>query len=102
MNHRARIALSSASSVLLEALEDSRGTHAAADAHADQAVASVAAAHFVKDGGGEPGAGAAKRVAERDGATVDVEPVGVDGQLAEAGEHLRGECFVQLHQVDLV
>ena len=41
-------------------------------------------------------------MAERDGAAVDVQPIRIDGQLAQAGEHLRGERFVQLDEIDLV
>ena len=41
-------------------------------------------------------------MAQRDGAAVDVEPIGIDRQLFEAGEHLRGEGFIQLDEVDLI
>ena len=51
---------------------------------------------------GEAGAGAAERVAEGDRAAVDVEPLLVDAELADAGEDLGGEGLVELDQVDLV
>ena len=41
-------------------------------------------------------------MAERDRAAVDVQPLRIDRQLAQAGEHLRGERFVQLDEIDLV
>ena len=41
-------------------------------------------------------------MAERDRAAVDVQPFGIDRQLLQAGEHLRGERFVQLDEIDLV
>ena len=41
-------------------------------------------------------------MAERDGAAVDVQPLGIDRQLAQAREHLRGERLVQLDEVDVV
>ena len=39
---------------------------------------------------------------ERDRAAVDVQPIGIDRQLLQAGQHLRGERFVQLDEIDLV
>src|SRR5207302_9568644 len=41
-------------------------------------------------------------MAERDRPAIDVETLRIDGQLAEAGEHLRGEGFIELDQIDLV
>ena len=41
-------------------------------------------------------------MAERDRAAVDVQPLGIDRQLAQAREHLRGERLVQLDEIDLV
>ncbi len=52
--------------------------------------------------GGQLGAGAPERVAEGDGPAVDVEPRRIDGKLAQAGECLSGECFVELDEVDLI
>ena len=45
---------------------------------------------------GDPGAGRAERVAERDRAAVDVELVEVDAEVVGAGQHLRGEGLVDL------
>src|SRR5262245_32802833 len=84
------------------AFEDRRQALADADAHRRDPVAAAAAAELVKEGGGEAGAGAAERVAEGDRAAVDVEPLLVDPELADAGEDLRGEGLVELDQVDLV
>src|SRR5438132_1634476 len=47
-------------------------------------------------------AGAAERMPECDGASVDVETLGIDRQLAETGEHLRGKRLVQLDEIDLI
>ena len=96
---RAEGASSSESS---EALEDAGGAHAAADAHRDEAVAGAAAAHLVNERRRELGAGAAEGVAEGDCTAVDVEAIGVDRQLLETREHLGGERFVELDEVDLV
>ena len=40
-------------------------------------------------------------MAQRNGAAVDVEPIGIDRQLFEAREHLRRKCFVQLEKIDI-
>ncbi len=41
-------------------------------------------------------------MAERDGAAVDVEAIRIERDLLEAREHLGGERFVELHEIDLV
>jgi hypothetical protein len=60
-----------------QALEDSGGAHAAADAHRHHPVASASTLKLAQDGGGELRAGAAQGVAQGDGAAVDVDAVGV-------------------------
>src|SRR6266513_2583040 len=52
--------------------------------------------------GEDLGAGAAERVTERDAAAVDVDLRGIELQLADAGDRLRGERFVQLDEIDLI
>src|SRR6185369_11209079 len=86
----------------LHSLKDPGGAHSAADAHADKAISRVASAHLVQDAGRQLGAGAAERVAKRDGAPVDVQAFGVDRQLLETRKHLGGKRFVQLDEADLV
>ena len=56
-----------------EALDDGGVGHAAALAHRLQAVAAAGALELVEQRGHQPGAGAAERVAEGDGAAVDVD-----------------------------
>ena len=56
-----------------EALDDRGVGHAAALAHGLQAVAAAGALELVEQRGHEPGARAAERVAEGDGAAVDVD-----------------------------
>ena len=41
-------------------------------------------------------------MAERDRAAVHVQAIRIDRQLAQAGEHLRRERFVQLDEIDLI
>ena len=48
------------------------------------------------------GARAAQRMAERDGAAVDVQPFRIDRQLLQAREHLRRERLVELDEVHLL
>src|SRR4051812_41858979 len=89
-------------------LQQDRRALPPADAEGGEAEVDVAAAHLVEQGEDDPRAGRADRVAERDRAAVDVEPVGVelaDGLLAvqvlagegrrahrlRARQHLAGE-----------
>ena len=52
--------------------------------------------------GHDAGAGHAERVAEGDGAAVDVELVPRDAELVADGHDLRGERLVDLDEVDVV
>ena len=83
-------------------LENACGAHAAADAHRHEPVARAPPLHFIQEARRQLRAGAAQRMAERDRAAVDVEPIFVHRQLAKARQHLRGERFVQLDEVDVV
>src|SRR5438445_9628507 len=80
---------------VLQAIEDAGGAHAAADAHGDHAVASVAALQFADNRGCEFCAGAAKGVAEGDGSAVGIDASAVEAGLLDDGERLRGEGFVE-------
>src|SRR6185295_7443227 len=82
--------------------KDTSSAHPATNAHGHHAVARLASFHLVQDRRRQLRAGAAERMAERDRAAVDVEPIGIDRQRAQAGEDLRGEGFVQLDEIDLV
>ena len=84
-------------------LEDHRHALAAADAHGDQAgrlVVPVCSELSIVVC--EPGAGHAERVADRDRAAVDVEPVEVDAEVLVGRHDLRRERLVDLDQVDVV
>ena len=83
-------------------LEDAGGAHAAADAHGDHAVAGVAALHFAQQRRGELGAGAAQRMAERNGAAVDVHLLGIETERANDGQRLCGKSLIQLDDADVV
>src|SRR5687768_8051977 len=84
------------------ALEDRGGAHAAADAHGHESVPDIAAPHLVEQCRRQLGAGTTQRVAEGDRATVDIQPLRIDRQLAQAREDLHGERLIELDQVDLI
>src|SRR3989454_7049343 len=88
--------------VPLEALEDTGGAHAAADAHGDEAVAGVAALEFANDGCGELRAGAAQGMAEGHGAAIDVDALRVESRDFDDGKSLRREGFIQFNHVNLL
>src|SRR5256886_16427975 len=52
--------------------------------------------------GEDLGTGAGEGVTERDAAAVDVALRGIELQLADAGDRLRRERFVQLDEIDLI
>ena len=82
--------------------ENSRRALAAADAHGDHAVARVAPLHFAEDGRGQFRAGAAERMAQRDGAAVDVDDFRIESGGADHGQRLRRESFVEFDDADVV
>ena len=86
---------------LFQLLEDGGSAHATSHAHGDHAVAELAAAHLVEQRGGELCAGAAERVAEGDGASVDVNTLRVEAEFADDGESLRGKGFVEFDEADV-
>src|SRR4029078_3300278 len=74
----------------------------AALAHGLEAVAAAGAFELAEEGGHEPGAGGTERVAERDGAPVDVDAREVAARLLLPREDDRRERLVDLDEVDLV
>ena len=74
---------------VLTPLHPHRHPQAPADAERGQAAAGVAAVHLVEQGDEDARARAADRVAERDRAAVDVQPIARDRQIREHREHLR-------------
>ncbi len=81
--------------------ENAGSALAAADAHGDHAVSRVFAMHFAQDGGGEFRAGAAQRMAERDGAAVGIHAIEIQTGLANHGQRLHREGFVQFDDADV-
>src|SRR4051812_1324194 len=87
---------------LLNSLKNTGCAHAAADAHRDHRVTTLAALKLAQDSRGQLRARAAKRVAQGDGAAVDVDLLRVESEFADDGERLRGKRLVQFNQINLV
>src|SRR5215211_6461521 len=96
------ILLAESRALILQVLEDAGGTHAAADAHGDEAVLRAAALHLVDQLYRELGACGAHGMAERDGPTVDVRLVEVHTHFTYHGQSLGRERLVELDEVDVV
>lgn len=73
----------------------------AANAQRREAFLSVAFDHFVQQGDQHAAAGAADRVAEGDGAAIDVDLAGVPVEFLANCQGLRGEGFVGFDQVQV-
>src|SRR5574337_1435064 len=86
----------------LHHLEDTRRAHAGADAHGHHAVFLLPAAHAVDEGRDTDGAGGAERMAERDRTALRVHLVGIETQVLDAREGLRGEGFVEFDPLHVV
>src|SRR5712691_11718304 len=93
--------LRSACRARLEAFQDGRVGQAAGFAHGLQGQAGAACVHGVDQGGHQPGAAGPERVADGDGAAMDVDFVQVGAGFALPGEHDAGERLVDLEQVDV-
>src|SRR5438874_8172986 len=85
---------------LLRDLEQGRRAHAAADAHGAHDIARAATLALDERVANHAGTAHAVRMADRDGAAVDVELLHRDSELVSAVDHLHGERFVQLPEID--
>src|SRR5262245_31835071 len=66
-----------------DALDDGRDAHPSSDAQSDEGGGFSGPLELVEGGVEQHGAGGAQRVAERDGAAVDVHPRRIDAELAD-------------------
>src|SRR5689334_21731625 len=82
--------------------ENPRRTHAGTNAHRHHAVLELAPAQTADQGGDPHGPGRAERMAKRDRAAERVDPVGVQADVLDHGERLRGECLVEFDPVEIV
>src|SRR4051794_21282760 len=87
--------------IFLDAFDDGRGAHAAADAQRDQRRRLVGALQFVEHGAQYHGAGSTERMAERDRAAIDVDLGAIDIEGLHVAQHDRRKGFVQLEQIDI-
>ena len=90
-------------------LESGRPSHAfqnggdalaAADALARQRITAAGAGQQRRGLAGDAGAGGAQRMAERNGAAIEVQSFVADAEFAGAGQRLAGERLVQFDDVD--
>src|SRR5258707_11747337 len=83
-------------------LEQPRRAHAAADAHGHDRASGAAAPSFDQDMTGHARTAHAERMADRDRSAVDIETFLWDAEPIAAIEHLAGEGFVKLPQIDVI
>src|SRR4051794_28654154 len=81
--------------------EQSRGAHAAADAHRHHRELRAAPLAFDERVPGKPRPGHAVRMADRDRTAIHVEPVVGNAELVAAVDDLDRERLVELPQVDI-
>src|SRR6195952_1038864 len=86
---------------VLDAFDDRRRAHAAADAQGHQRGRLVGAFELVEHGAEDHGAGGAERMAERDRAAVDVDLRRIDLECLHVAQHHRGKGLVEFEQVDV-
>src|SRR6266404_1416332 len=89
----ARASLFGCSLPLQGIFDRQRHAHTAAHAEGGQAAARFALQHCVEQRHRDARPRTANGMAERDGATVDVELLAIEMQLTVAGQHLGGESF---------
>src|SRR5947208_209972 len=87
--------------LLRHVLDDDGDALAAADAGRAEPEAAAAATQLVEEVRGDARARGAQRVAERDGAAVDVGALAVEAQLTLDGDVLRGEGLVDLDEIEV-
>src|ERR1700683_1644883 len=75
--------------------------HAAADAERGQTLLGVALLHFVEQRHQDAGTGGADRMPDGDGAAVDVDLLGIPGEVFVDRAGLRGERLVGLDEIEV-
>src|SRR5947208_7174509 len=86
----------------LASFDAHRNSHAAADAQRRQALLGVTLVHFVEQRDQNARARCTDRMAERDGAAIDVDPVGVPAEVPIDRAGLRGERLVGLNEIEIL
>src|SRR4029077_17384166 len=78
-----------------------RNAHAAADAQCGETLLGIALAHLVEQRHQHAGARGADRMADGDGAAIDVDLAGVPAEGLVDGAGLRRECLVGFDEVEI-
>src|SRR5439155_9887510 len=79
-----------------------RHSHPAADAERRQPAPGAAALELVKERDDNSRTGSTDRMTQRNRAPVDVQPIARNRHVLQDSEHLRGERFVQLDEIEIV
>src|SRR5579864_8120870 len=87
---------------LLHHLEQSGRTHAAADAHCHDSELRLAATPLDQRVTGQPRAGHAVGMADRNRAAIDIDLFRIDPEPVTAIDHLHRESLVELPEIDIV
>src|ERR1700754_3533277 len=82
--------------------EETRGAHAAAQAHGDNSIFGLAPPSLDQGVAGKTRTGHAIGMADGDRAAIDVQLFRIDAELVAAVDHLHRECLVQFPQIDVV
>src|SRR5437763_2321958 len=83
------------------AFDAHRNSHAAADAQRREALLHAALLHFVEQGHEDARPGCPDRMAQRDRAAIDIDPIGVPAEIAVDRASLRRESLVGLDEVEI-
>src|SRR5918996_31339 len=82
-------------------LDTHGNAHAAADAKRGEALFGVLLLHLVKQRNQHARAGSADRMADGDGAAIDIDLADIPAEILVHGERLRGEGLIGLDQVEI-
>src|ERR1039458_5568567 len=86
-------------SCLAAQFKKTRPPHSAPYAHGHQAVTAIAPLEFVQDRHGQFCPGGSERMAQSNGPAVDIDPLARQRALADDGQRLAGECFVEFDDI---
>lgn len=82
-------------------LDGKSHSHPAAYAESGDAALDAALSHLVQERNGNARSCAADGMSERNRTTIYVQSIAVEVEFTIAGQHLRGEGFVQFHQSEI-
>src|SRR3954454_10325742 len=92
---------SHAKRILVQVLENSRRTHAAANTHRNHSVAPIAAFQFTNHGCGQFGSGASERMPKRNCSAIRIHTPGIKPSFFDHRKRLCRESFVQFDHVQV-